>query len=230
MIETSIDQTPSHNYRPWKIGFGLLWLSFSAYAFLFSPPDNPAATLELIRRLSSIQSEGINPLVVYLFNIMGVLPMMYSCVLYSDGRGQKIPAWPFVVGSFFLGAFALLPYLVLRQPNPQFVGAKGWYLRLWDSKITAIVVAVLGITLLILGVTQGNWPDFVQQWQTERFIHVMSLDFCMLSLLFPFLIKDDMARRGMTDQYFWAFAAVPLLGALAYLVVRPALVETEVEE
>jgi hypothetical protein len=65
----------------------------------------------------------------------------------------------------------------------------------------------------------------VQQWHTDRFIHVMSLDFCMLSLVFPGLIKDDMARRGMDDRDWWRFA-LPLWGALAYLIVRPRIVES----
>jgi hypothetical protein len=205
-----------------RLGFGLLWLGFSLYAFVFAPPNQPD-TFELIKRLSSMDITGINPLIVYLFNLMGVLPMLYSCVLYADGRGQKVPAWPFVAGSFFFGAFALLPYLVLRQSNPQLWGPKDWYLKIWDARLTGALVALAAMILLVLGVIQGNWSDFVQQWQSDRFIHVMSLDFCMLSLLFPALLHDDMARRGMSRQYFWLFVAIPLLGSLVYLVVRPPL-------
>jgi hypothetical protein len=215
---------PDATSNPWprRIGFGLLWLGFSLYAFLGSPPDNPD-TFELIKRLSSMDIAGVNPLIVYLFNIMGVLPLLYSAVLYADGRGQKIPAWPFAVGSFFLGAFALLPYFILRQPNPRFIGPKNWWIKIWDARITGILIAVAAITLLYLGLSQGDWSDFVQQWHTDRFIHVMSLDFCMLSLVFPGLIKDDMARRGMDDRDWWRFA-LPLWGALAYLIVRPRIV------
>jgi hypothetical protein len=59
------------------------------------------------------------------------------------------------------------------------------------------------------------------------FIHVMSLDFCMLCLLFPALLADDMARRGMQNSTaFWAVTLVPLFGPLAYLCARPPLPET----
>jgi bacteriorhodopsin len=80
------------------------------------------------------------------------------------------------------------------------------------------------IALLTYGLTAGDWSNFIQQWQSDRFIHVMSLDFCMLCLLFPALIGDDMARRGLQDKrIFWAVALVPLLGAIAYLTLRPPL-------
>jgi hypothetical protein len=74
-----------------KIGFGLLWIAVTTYAFVFAPPDSPE-TITLITNLSTGQIADINPLIVALFNIMGVWPLIYSCVLFADGRGQKIPA------------------------------------------------------------------------------------------------------------------------------------------
>ncbi len=206
-----------------------LWIAFVTYAFGFAPPDSPD-TLDLIIRLSSGKFDGVNPLVVNLFNIMGVLPLMYCCLLYSDGRGQKLPAWVFSAGSFALGAFALLPYLIFRRDNPTFFGPKTWIIKLWDSKITAGLIGLGALTLLFLGLTQGDWADFGMQWRSNRFIHVMSLDFCMLLLLFPTLIKDDMARRDwVNDQAFWLVSLVPLLGPLVYLIVRPSLPESKPE-
>lgn len=206
-----------------RISFWLLWLGFIAYAFLFAPPDSPD-TLPLIQNLSTGNWDGINPFVIALFNIMGVLPMLYACLLLIDGRGQKTRAFPFVIGSFLVGAFALLPYLALRQPHPSFQGEPTGLIRLVDSRWTGRAIALAALALLTYGITQGNWADFVQQWQTSRFIHVMSLDFCLLCLLVPVLLKDDMERRGLKDNgLFWAIALTPLLGPLAYLSTRPSL-------
>lgn len=141
-----------------------------------------------------------------------------------DGRGQKIPAWLFGLASFGVGAFALLPYLGLRRPSPTFVGKKTLLLKVLDSRWLGAAIATGAIVLITYGITQGNWADFVQQWRTSRFIHIMSLDFCLLSGLFPALLNDDMARRGWSDRrIFWAVSLVPLLGAAIYLVFRPAL-------
>jgi hypothetical protein len=206
-----------------KIGFMLLWLGFISYAFLFAPPDNPS-TGNLINNLIAMNLEGINPLIVALFNLMGILPMLYGCLMFTDGRGQKLPAWLFALGSFAVGAFAILPYLAWRSPNPHFVGKKGWGLAVWESRITGVVLLGGAIALLAYGFTQGNWADFLQQWHTSRFINVMSLDFCILSLAFPALLRDDMARRNLDNpQIFWAVALLPLLGALLYICLRPPL-------
>jgi len=206
-----------------RIGFGLLWLAFVSYAFLLAPPNQPD-TFELIKNLSTGNWDGINPLVIALFNIMGVMPMLYSCLLFLDGRGQKVPAWPFAIASFGVGAFMILPYLALRQPNPVFMGEKNGLLKLFDSRWLAIAVSISAIGLLIYGISAGDWANFVQQWRTDRFIHVMSLDFCLLCLLFPALVGDDMARRNWQNPgMFWTVVLLPLLGAIAYLCLRPPI-------
>jgi hypothetical protein len=206
-----------------KITFGLLWVGFVAYAFLLAPPDQPD-TLTLIKNLSTGQWQGINPLVIALFNIMGVMPMIYSCLLFLDGRGQKLPAWIFSLASFAVGAFALLPYLALRQENRTFFGKKNWLLEVLDSRWTGATLAIGAIVLLVYGINAGDWSDFIHQWQTSRFIHVMSLDFCLLCLLFPALLSDDMSRRGLQDKrIFWAVTLLPLIGAVAYLTLRPPI-------
>jgi hypothetical protein len=212
--------------RTRMIALGLLWLGLVIYAFWLAPPDRPE-TLDLIINLSTGKIAGINPVIVALFNLMGIWPLIYSAVAIADGRGQKLWAWPFVAGSFAVGAFALLPYLALRAPNPTFCGKKTWAVRLLDSRNLGVVLAIGVIVLLGLGVTQGDWGDFVAQWQTSRFIHVMSLDFCLLSLLFPLLLRDDMARRGLqNERIFWAVALVPLVGPAIYLALRPGIVES----
>jgi hypothetical protein len=209
-----------------KLGFGLLWLGLVAYAFLFAPPDQPD-TVELIKNLSTGKWEGINPLIVSLFNIMGVWPLIYSALTFIDGRQQKIPAWLFSSASFGVGAFALLPYLALREPNQEFTGSKNLFLKVLDSRLLGIALAIGALVLLSYGLFNGNWGDFIEQWQTSRFIHVMSLDFCLLCLLFPALLGDDMARRGWKNSsLFWVVTLLPLIGPLLYLCIRPPLLES----
>jgi hypothetical protein len=206
-----------------KIGFGLLWVGFVAYAFIFAPPDQPD-TIALITNLSTGNWEEINPLIISLFNLMGIWPMVYTCIFLIDGRGQKIPAWPFALGSWALGAFALLPYFALRQPNPRFSGQKNLLINILDARLTGVALTIGTIVLFTSGLINGNWPDFIQQWQTSRFIHVMSLDFCVLSLIFPALLGDDLARRGINNRViFWLVALIPLLGPVVYLACRPPL-------
>ncbi len=206
-----------------KIGFWLLWVSVIAYAFFLAPPNQPD-TFELIKNLSTGKWDGINPLIIALFNIMGIWPLIYGSLMFIDGREQKIPAWLFTTASFGVGAFALLPYLALRQPNREFTGSKDIFLKVQDSRWQGIALTLGTFALLSFGLLKGDWGDFFQQWQTSRFIHVMSLDFCLLCLLFPALLGDDMARRGLKNpSLFWAVALVPLVGSSLYLCLRPPL-------
>lgn len=210
-----------------NLALGLLWFGFLLYAFFLAPPNQPD-TASLIVSLSTGQWAGINSLVVALFNLMGVWPMIYSAVMLPDGRGQRLRAWPFALASFGVGAFMILPYLVWRQPNPEFNGKKGFGLSILDSRWLGLAIALGTLTLLGYGVWQGDWSNFVQQWRTSRFIHVMSLDFVLLCLLFPVLLKDDLLRRNQFRPWkFWAIALVPLMGPALYLVLRSPLVEKD---
>lgn len=212
-----------------KIAFGGLWLGFVTYAFLLAPPTQPG-TFELIKNLCIGQWQGINPLVIALFYIMGIWPLIYSALVFIDGREQKIPAWPFATASFGVGIFTLLPYLALRESNKQFVGKKNAFLKLLDSRVLGIILTVATLILVTFGLRGGDWGNFVQQWQTSRFIHVMSIDFCLLCLLFPALLGDDMTRRGWKNpQFFWLIVLLPLFGPLIYLCVRPPLPEVGAE-
>jgi len=205
--------------------FIMLWLGFIAYAFILAPPDQPE-TFDLIRRMSMGDWEGINPSIIAIFNAMGIWPMVYACVALIDGQGQRVLAWPFAVASFAVGAFALLPYLAWRRPNPAFTGSKSLLLRLMDSRWLGLSLLVGAIAVLSFGLLNGDWADFWQQWQASRFIHVMTLDFCFLWLLFPALLQDDMARRNW--QHSWVYPmvlALPLVGACLYLTLRPRLTE-----
>ena len=56
----------------------------------------------------------------------------------------------------------------------------------------------------------------------------MSLDFLMLSVLFPTLLSDDMTRRAMNSAGVLRFIAiVPLIGPCVYLIGRSPLPDAE---
>ncbi|QQE63921.1 DUF2834 domain-containing protein [Leptolyngbya sp. BL0902] len=189
---------------------------------LLAPPDQPDIA-DLILRLSTGNWDGLNPALIALFNAMGLWPMVYAAVALVDGRGQRIWAWPFVGASFAVGAFALLPYLALRSPVP-WVGPEDRLLRVVGSRLLGASLALAALVLLGWGLIYGDWSAFWQQWQTSRFVHVMTLDFCALWLLFPVLLIDDLPRRGLRQGWVIpSVLALPLLGAALYLALRPPL-------
>ncbi len=207
----------------------ILWLielGFLAYVFLFAPPLR-VNLLEPVQMLLKGQIPAINPVTISLFSMIGIWLLIYSCLIFPDGRMQKLPAWAFMLGSVGTGFLSLVPYLALREPNQQFSGEKDAWLKWLDSPIMGLILT--GSTLFLLGFALffGDWGAFAQVFQSDRFIHAMTLAFGVLCLLFPYptLLTDDMARRGLRhdSQLYGLVAFIPLFGPLLYLCIRPPL-------
>jgi phosphoglycerol transferase MdoB-like AlkP superfamily enzyme len=200
--------------------FWLLWIALASYSFLLAPADG-TNTLQLIINLLTGQLAGINPLVVTLFYLMGIWPCLFAAVMLFEDSPKVKPNW-FCGASFVIGSFALLPYLALRQPEPVSLPPSPPLRQVLDSRGLAIILAAGTAFSLVYGLTQGNWAAFVQQWRSERFLHVMGIDFVLLWPLFGVFAQDDARRRGAPGSLL-GVCGIPLLGALAYLLLRPQL-------
>jgi hypothetical protein len=204
----------------------LVWLGFIIYVLLFAPPLQPD-TLQPIQTLLAGQIPYINPVIVSLFSLVGIWLLIYSCLIFPDGRMQRLPAWAFILASAGTGVLALIPYLALREPNQQFSGHKDAWLELLESPLTGVTLTISTLALLAYALFFGDWSAFVHDFFTDRFINAMSLAFCLFGLLFPYptLLTDDMARRGLNSdsQLLRLVTFVPLFGPLAYLCLRPPL-------
>lgn len=200
-----------------------------AYTLLLAPLDRPG-TRTVIEKMLKFQLEGINPYVATVFALMGVWPMVYACLLFIDDKTQNISAWPAFIASNGAGIIGLIPYLLLRQPQPQFSGRKDMLLKISDSRWTGILLLLTTIWLLAWAWLNGDWVDYVKQWYEIPFVHLITWDCCLMAVIFPSLLGDDMARRGLADdRIFWAVSLVPLLGPLTYLCLRPPLPESAIE-
>lgn len=208
-----------------RLLFACLWLALIVFAFGFAPPSDPQ-TLVLIKSLSLGQWQDINPVIIALFNLMGIWPMAYAAMLLGDRQGRKLPAWPFVTGSFFLGAFALLPYLVFWPPKaqtdpPPSNSEPSKLTKFWRSPWLGRILFLLAIACVSSAVFMGDWADYGHQLRTNQFIAVMSSDFLCLTLAFPLLLVQNLHRgQGARSLPVTLMAMVPLFGALAYLSLR----------
>jgi hypothetical protein len=209
-----------------KFGLWAIWVGFIVYVLGFAPPL-PPDTLQPLQILLFGQIPLINPVLISIFGMIGIWILIYSCLVFADGRMQSIPAWAFILASAGTGVLALIPYLALREPNEKFSGSKDNWLALLDSHTTGFILTLSTLVLLAFALFFGDWSGFLQEFQTNKFVHGMSLAFCLFALLFPYptLLHDDMARRGLTSdsQLFRWVAWVPLFGPLLYLCVRPPL-------
>ncbi|WP_309236462.1 DUF2834 domain-containing protein [Microcoleus sp. FACHB-672] len=213
-----------------KIVLFSIWIAFTSYTISLAPLDQPD-TWPLVQKLLTLQWADINAIIVSIFWFMGIWPMIFACLMFADGKMQKKRAWPSWVASNGMGIIGMTPYLLLRESNQEFDGKKDKLLRSLDQRSTGIALLFTTLGLFAYAFIAGNWGDYVQQFQTRAFVHLISLDFCLMCLIFPItsLFDDDMARRGLKDaRIFWAVALVPLFGPLIYLCLRPPLPEVEI--
>jgi hypothetical protein len=252
-----------------------LWGALLLYALNFSPNQTPARDMYFLAKLvpgSGAPDDGVavNRVFAALFNAMGVMPALYAALLIPAGRSggakrgagegdgggggfpfpPRLPAFPFVVGSFALGFFALGPYLALwtpapaaeslpeadrdgprdatAPPNPEALeknGAVGAVaLRALESPVTAAILLLGALSQAWLAATAGPaaWNEFARLFDESRLVHVTSLDFLALSSFIPFWVSLDAGSRKWSGASFAAaLGAVPLVGPALYLALRP---------
>ncbi|MBD2059098.1 DUF2834 domain-containing protein [Oculatella sp. FACHB-28] len=206
----------------------MIWISFVAYTVWLAPLDR-SYTWDVGYRLITFRWGEINAYLLSIFWLMGVWPLIYASLMLVDGRMQPFRVWPYFIGSNFTGVICLLPYLLLRQRNQTFNGTMDKWLAWLERRSTGVMLLFTAIALIAYALIVGDWADFVQQFQTRHFVHLISLDFCLMCLVFPItsLFDDDMARRGISNRaVFWAVALVPLFGPLFYLCWRSPLQKT----
>ena len=220
---------------PRRLSYATLWVGLLVYAFGFSPGGSAAASAidtELIMKMISTPFDGtINPIFVSLFNFLGVLPAVYASLLLPGSKDQKIPALPFVMGSFALGFFGVGPYLCLRKLKTSVSSSeRGRGSILFEFKGTSI--ALLGFSMFLAYyalsgvVSDGSClGDFIDLFKTQRLVHVSTIDFTILSLAMWDPLQEDMKRRGWQETHSKAaiVSALPVIGPVSYLLFRNSL-------
>ncbi|MCD9640778.1 hypothetical protein HAX54_026307 [Datura stramonium] len=214
--------------------FGL-WSGLMYYVFFLAPNQTPLTDMYFLKKLLNLKGDDgfqMNEVLVGLWYIMGLWPLVYSMLLLPTARSSKgsIPVWPFLVLSCFGGAYALIPYFALwKPPAPPVEEAElqRWPLNLFESKLTAGVTMAAGLGIIFYaGLSNGDvWKEFYQYFRESRFIHVMSIDFSLLSAFAPFWIYNDMTARKWYDKGSWLLplSVIPFLGPALYLLLRPSV-------
>lgn len=209
-----------------KVFVWILWLSFPLYGFIASqfllPPDT-SQTNEIIVAAFTGDVSSVEPLVFAVFNMLGVIPLLYAFIVLFDGKEQRFPAWPFVLVSFFSGALGIFPYIALRQWRSKPIGRKTGLQRFMDYRVNGIILGLLGLGLVGFGLIAGDFANYIKAYETINLVHVMTFDFFILVVVLGFLVFDDAKRRGMNSSVATLLSLLPLIGPMLYMMVRPKL-------
>ena len=168
----------------------------------------------------------------FFYESLGVWPLVYTCILLVDGQNQRFNGGVASLLSMVLGGFVLLPYCALRRSSNSAKYKLNFLVRVFDSQTISVLLILTTISLVLFATIFGDFHLFIHAFQTNRFIHIMSIDFFVVSWLFPYLIPDDLKRRKMiTNQEFQTYfplCFLPLIGPLIYLYRRKPL--TQIKE
>ena len=210
----------------WEWGWGAAFAAFVAYAAFAAPPDDPALTRALVRGTFTGDFSGVDPAVAAVFSALGVVPILASTFVLRDGARRVVPAWPFALGMFVVGAFALLPWLALRNiggpralPRPP-----GPVRRLVARRFFGVGIVLALVGLLGWGLARGSAGAYAHAFRTVSMVHVMSIDLVVCTALLFVLVEearrhDDVARAEPAAARALRF--LPLLGTALWNALTP---------
>jgi len=257
LLNTSSEEGSSSEGSRWNLRTAvifLVWACLIFYSFTFAPGMNDEGKLfdkTLIETILAAPYDGkVSPFFVAVFNSLGIWPAVYAATLLPGSRNQSpVPALPFLGGSFFLGAFALSPYLALREyrgmgraerrSNLDFITK-----NILESSLNGLLLLAGGIYLWLYGFGNGDissaspaaasaaWESMQPLFRSSMLVHVSCIDFCVLWGFFGPVLLEDGRRRGRfvewtgDDKLLFALCwALPVLGPAIWLTVRPQLEE-----
>lgn len=192
-----------------------VWLLFINYSLFLAPVEGPD---DYFMQLITFQS--LDPLLVAVFSLLGVYPLVFAILLLENDK-SSIPAWPFSLGAFFLGAFSLLPYFAFHNDFEQ-IKRNRTSKKLYSLLRKPSLILILGgitIALFLYGTLLGNVGEYAHAFQTSRFVHVMTIDFVVLTFLSILgIYHHSLFKNPRLSRLCW-LGSIPILGALFYLYI-----------
>lgn len=187
--------------------FLIVWLALIGYAVFLAPAgESPDPVFS---RILAGDWGGIDPLVLAVFNSLGLFPLVFLTILLLHDR-QKWPAWPFALLSLGTGAFSLLPYFAFGdRPSPKRtkVRTPHWLVRFLSSRFWLIVLMVMwagNLLTLLQGFSLGAYRD---AYFASGLVSVMTVDWFVLWGLSVYAVHryfPHAKRKGL--------AWIPILG------------------
>lgn len=190
-----------------RLGALGLWVALLAVGFGVGPPNRPDLGA-FVADLLLGRWAGHPAWVVAEFQAMGLWPMLVGLQIRGDWRA-RVPAWPFVLASFGLGCYALLPWFVLRSGARGEASAGGL-----GSPVAPALLGLAAAALLVGAVATGDPRELAHAFATDGFVWAMSWDFLAFWLV---SLAEARARSRGTP---WWLCAAPLVGTAAFLVLE----------
>lgn len=119
-------------------------------------------------------------LVSIVFSMLGVFPLLYLVIVLSFQK-QKLYVYVLFALGFMFGGFVLLPALMTLHP----VHKKETH----GLKLLTILLPIILIVMLLIGILLGSLDFYINEFLTNRFVHIMTIDLIVL-ILTPYVLGE----------------------------------------
>lgn len=192
-----------------RVTFLFVWLVLSLVGLGWAPPADGDFELRLLRQAFLLEPNGIDVAVIAIFDLLGVIPLLYLPFLLADGRGRRLPAWPFALAMFALGAWAMLPYAALRgEPSHAPRPASG-LLAVLRSRGFALFILASALGLLGWAVGAGSVEAYLDAMRSDRLVHAMTFDLITCLVVLPYWVHVE-SLSGEVEEPAWVGRVVPI--------------------
>lgn len=201
------------------MAFLVIWLLMITYAVFFAPSGSGGYEFG---PLLMGEWEGIDPLILAVFNSLGIFPLVFLTLLVPNDR-FRWPAWPFALVSFGIGAFSLLPYFAFGDKPPEKKRrGPNWLHRILRSKAWLIFVAAISIINFLTVFRGFSAETYAEAFQTSSLVSVMTIDWFVLWGLSVYA-----TYRFLPEARFNQLALLPVVGPILVILFNKRKVHEE---
>ena len=161
----------------------IAWIGLLIYGGYYSIFINPGSTF-----LADLFAGNADPFAFMVFNLLGMIPLAFF-VFFQSYYQLKWYHYVFLLGSFVFGGFATGGIFVFPPEEK-------------TPKVTRrVIIAGLLITIAVMtyGLGFGSLTTYLESFQTDTFVHVMTVDFFVLFIFYLALPK---LNKGIIQLFF----------------------------
>ncbi|WP_338781512.1 hypothetical protein [Metabacillus sp. FJAT-52054] len=166
-----------------------LWFILVAYA-LFLAPGQGGLQDPVLKSLLAGNYKELDPLIMMVFSFLGIFPIVWSG-LYLRQDHYSVPAWPFALLSFGLGAFSLLPYLFFKGKDRKKRSNVRRAGRILLSNLVILPLLLATLSLYVYGLFQGRFSAYQEAFMQSKLVSVKTADFIVLVIYSYWWMKRE---------------------------------------
>lgn len=191
--------------------FLVIWLLLIGYAVFLTPSGGGPSPVALLTG----DWEGIDALIIVVFNTLGIFPMVFVTLLLLNDK-QKWPAWPFAFLSFVVGAFSLLPYFAFGdRPANRRLRTPDWLYRIVSSRPWLFLILFIWVANFLILLRGFSLQAYAEAFQTSGLVATMSVDWLVLWGLSIYTVHRYYPQARLKE-----FAWIPVIGPILVLLMN----------